>query len=150
LKKIYVASSWRNSHQPEVVAALRYAGFSVYDFRNPEPGNVGFKWSDVDPEWTDKTLIEPVKLIEGLNHPTAIRGYEMDMRSLMDCDACVLVLPSGRSAHLEAGFAVGAGKPTVIYMPERQEPEVMYRITQAICTHMDDVIFHLRVGLGLL
>ena len=32
---IYVASSWRNAYQPEVVARLRSEGHSVYDFRNP-------------------------------------------------------------------------------------------------------------------
>ncbi|MCQ2145827.1 MAG: hypothetical protein MJY72_08790 [Bacteroidales bacterium] len=36
--KIYVASSWRNPHYPAVVAALRDAGFDVYDFRNPGDG----------------------------------------------------------------------------------------------------------------
>ncbi len=30
-RKIYVASSWRNPAQPEVVSALRSAGHLVYD-----------------------------------------------------------------------------------------------------------------------
>lgn len=34
--RIYVASSWRNTHQPEVVAKLRELGHEVYDFREPE------------------------------------------------------------------------------------------------------------------
>ena len=36
MPKIYVASSWRNPYQPEVVAALKKAGHEVYDFRNPK------------------------------------------------------------------------------------------------------------------
>lgn len=36
MTRIYVASSWRNKYQPEVVAALRKAGHKVYDFRNPK------------------------------------------------------------------------------------------------------------------
>lgn len=36
--KIYVASSWRNQYQPEVVATLRAVGHEVYDFKNPRPG----------------------------------------------------------------------------------------------------------------
>ena len=36
---IYVASSWRNTYYPDVVAALRNAGHEVYDFRNPPTGN---------------------------------------------------------------------------------------------------------------
>ena len=34
MARIYVASSWRDPYQPEVVAALREAGHEVYDFRN--------------------------------------------------------------------------------------------------------------------
>lgn len=40
--KIYVASSWRNERQPEVVEHLRSFGYEVYDFRNPAPGDTGF------------------------------------------------------------------------------------------------------------
>ena len=47
MAKIYVASSWRNKYQPEVVAALRKAGHEVYDFRNPEDNPGGFHWADV-------------------------------------------------------------------------------------------------------
>lgn len=43
-RKIYVASSWRNTFYPEVVARLREAGHDVYDFRNPPSGDPGFKW----------------------------------------------------------------------------------------------------------
>lgn len=46
--------------------------------------------------------------------------------------AMVLVLPCGRSAHLELGWAVGAGKPTCILMAPNQEPELMYRMVGSI------------------
>jgi hypothetical protein len=36
--KIYVASSWRNGQQQDVVARLRAAGHEVYDFRAPDAG----------------------------------------------------------------------------------------------------------------
>ena len=38
MSKIYVASSWRNPHQPAIVEELRVAGHEVYDFRNPPGG----------------------------------------------------------------------------------------------------------------
>ena len=49
MARIYVASSWRNTLQPGVVAALRGDGHEVYDFRNPAPGVKGFAWSEIDP-----------------------------------------------------------------------------------------------------
>jgi hypothetical protein len=48
-RKIYVASSWRNTFYHEVVARLREAGHDVYDFRNPQSGDPRFKWSSKEP-----------------------------------------------------------------------------------------------------
>lgn len=42
----------------------------------------------------------------------------------MYTDTCVLVLPCGRSAHTEAGWFAGRGLKTIVYMPEKQEPEL--------------------------
>lgn len=53
MAKIYVASSWRNKYQPEVVAALWKAGHEVYDFRNTKNNPGGFHWADVDKNWQD-------------------------------------------------------------------------------------------------
>ena len=63
---IYVASSWRNEHYPEVVTQLREAGFDVYDFRNPPSGDPGFKWGNVDPSYMEWT---PQKYRDMLMHP---------------------------------------------------------------------------------
>lgn len=51
MAKIYVASSWKNPYQPEVVKRLREQGHQVFDFRNPPDGKGGFFWRDVDPNW---------------------------------------------------------------------------------------------------
>lgn len=122
--RIYVASSWRNARQPEVVAMLRGRGHDVYDFKNPAPGNHGFSWREIDPEWQAWT---PHAYRRALATPIAEAGYEADVRALRDCEACVLVLPSGRSASWEFGYAMGQGKPGVVFMPEACEPELMYR-----------------------
>lgn len=126
---IYVASSWRNGYQPEVVDRLRNCGYLVYDFRNPRPGENGFAWSEIDPEWERWTT---QKFAEALEHPIAKRGFTLDMDALIGCEACVLVLPSGRSAHIEAGHAVGAGKPLFIIQPEPCEPELMYAMAVGV------------------
>jgi nucleoside 2-deoxyribosyltransferase len=139
--KIYVASSWRNNIQPLVVEALRKEGHEVYDFKNPEPGNHGFRWSDIDPEWK---AWDPKEFRKALHHPIANDGFYRDMKALNECDVCVLVLPSGRSAHLEAGYAVGAGKPMIVLLQEG-EPELMYKMTHYLCTNIDEVIAYVRI-----
>jgi nucleoside 2-deoxyribosyltransferase len=135
--KIYVASSWRNQIQQEVVVLLREQGFEVYDFKNPSPGNHGFHWSEIDPNWKKWT---PAEFKQGLKHDIALAGFYSDMNALDECDVCVLVLPSGRSAHLEAGWAIGANKPTIIYIPEAVEPELMYLMAPFICTEIQELL----------
>ena len=142
---IYVASSWRNEIQQDVVGYLRENGYEVYDFKNPKPGDNGFRWSEIDPEWKNWT---PVQFRSGLDHPIAAQGFGQDMAALDKCDICVLVLPCGRSAHLEAGYAMGAGKPVIIYIPGDSvdiEPELMYKITPFICIDIEEVVSLLRL-----
>jgi nucleoside 2-deoxyribosyltransferase len=137
MPKVYVASSWRNKKQPQVVKALRNVGFEVYDFHNPGPGDNGFQWSEVDPDWQGWNAEQ---FREGLDHPIAINGFRNDINALRDCDCCVLVNPCGRSAHLEAGFACGYGKPTFILLQDGDEPELMYLMADMICTNLDELI----------
>ena len=52
MAKIYVASSWRNSYQQDVVSFLRSEGHEVYDFTHPNGDmSYGFSWSSIDPNW---------------------------------------------------------------------------------------------------
>lgn len=133
---IYVASSWRNEFQPEVVQALRKAGHEVYDFRHPVDGDNGFHWSDIDPEWQEWT---PDAYREHLNHPLARQGFFKDMDALRDCAICVLVQPCGISAHLELGWAEGAGKATAVLL-KQGEPELMYKMVGRLCTSLPELI----------
>lgn len=142
-----------------MVHALREEGHEVYDFKNPTeclpPKNAvsgpewkrevidqGFHWSEILPdeqEWT------PEQFRSALDSFPAKRAFEQDMDALETCGACVLVLPCGKSAHLELGYLVGKGKLTIVYFPEglsdesSYQPELMYRMCDYICTTMDEV-----------
>ena len=137
MAKIYVASSWRNPYYPAVVERLRQEGHEVYDFRNPPHGGAGFHWTDIDenaPNWTfDEYAI-------GLHHPLAERQFQADIDALTWADTCVLVLPSGRSAHTEAGYMAGAGKRVLVYIPEMVEPELMYKLFDAVTDSIDGIL----------
>lgn len=136
MSRIYVASSWRNKYFPEVVAALRAEGHEVYDFRNPPHGGNGFRWTDIDENAFDWTFDE---YAEGLHHPKAERQFQADLEALEWADTCVLLLPSGRSAHTEAGWLKGAGIKTIVYMPQAQEPELMYKLFDKVTGSLDEV-----------
>ena len=137
MARIYVASSWRNKYFPEVVTRLREAGHEVYDFRNPPHGGAGFHWTDVDPDAPNWTY---AKYAEGLHHPLAERQFQADIDALTWADTCVLVLPCGRSAHTEAGWMAGAGKRVIAYIPEMLEPELMYKLFDAVAGSLDELV----------
>lgn len=135
--KIYVASSWRNGYQQLVVNVLRSAGAEVYDFKNPREGDNGFHWSEIDPEWRSWTT---EKFVAALDHPVAERGFKSDFDAMEWADVFVLVLPCGRSAHLELGWAAGNGKPTCVFSPEPMEPELMVKMCDKVTGEMTEVL----------
>ncbi len=140
-RRIYLASSWRNPDQPTVLAALREAGHEVYDFRNPAPGKNGFSWRDCGAQ----AALDHAKTIhsymEAIRSDRAAEGFSFDKAALDWCDTCVLLLPCGRSAHLELGYAAGQGKDTYVLLHEDKfEPELMYLLNTDICTDVHEVI----------
>jgi hypothetical protein len=141
MSRIYVASSWRNTHQPAVVARLRMAGHEVYDFRNPPNGVPGFAWSEIDPNWKAWSAEDYRRLLT--THPIAARGFVTDLRGMQWADTCLLVLPCGRSAHLEAGWFCGAGKRCIILTRDGEEPELMALLATDICISIDEVLLAL-------
>ena len=137
MAKIYVASSWRNKYFPEVVERLREAGHEVYDFRNPPHGGNGFRWTDIDQNAPNRDFNQ---YKDGLLHPHAQRQFTADLDALEWADTCVLVLPCGRSAHTEAGWMSGAGRKVIVYIPEMQEPELMYKLFDDVVGDLDALI----------
>lgn len=135
--KTYVASSWKNKYQPDVVAALRAVGHEVYDFRHPEAGDDGFHWSEIHPAWPHWTREE---YRAALSHPLADHGFGLDMNALRWSEAVVLVLPCGKSSHLELGWAIGAQRRTLILMLDDDTPELMYKAADHLCLSVEELL----------
>lgn len=146
--RIYVASSWRNeARQQATVIALRAQGHDVYDFRNPEPGDHGFGWHQCATNGEDPGAFRDMMRDPGffrdevLSHPVARAGFEKDMGALRAADVVVIVLPCGRSAHLELGWAAGSGRTTIVYLDDpMSEPELMYLACTHIVTTLAEVV----------
>ena len=111
-----------------MVAVLQAMGHEVYDFKNPA-SRTGFSWSSVDENWQNWTTAEYRK---ALDHPIAKAGFNSDFDAMKWADCCVLVLPSGRSANVEAGWMKGAGKKVYVYKPVPMEAELMYKLFDGI------------------
>lgn len=136
---IYVASSWRNPRYLGILDCLEQWNIAYYNWRDEE----GFHWSEVFgggniDHWTHPIARETFAM--GLLHPRAKEGFERDMEHLREAEAVILLLPCGKSAHLEAGWAVGAGKPVALYMTEDLQPELMYGMFDLITNNIDDLM----------
>lgn len=146
-KRIYVASSWRNPMQTAVVAGLRSAGIDCYDFKHPALGNEGFHWSEVMNDYVaGSDRCDQDEYLKALTHPIAQHGFRRDYDAMRSCDACICVLPCGRSAHLELGWFAGQGTATAILLDGPiVTPELMY----LICDYIAPTFFDLLGWVGV-
>ena len=125
--KVYVASSWRNVIYPQVLEVLRQAGHDVYDFRHQG----GADWNPAE--------MRSEELFGFLDHPRVNSIFKKDMDALVESDAVVCVLPCGRSAHLELGYGIGAGKRTVLLWHDGDAPDIMHKAVDAIVFDVADI-----------
>lgn len=164
MSRIYLASSWRNPYQHAVLSLLREWGHAVYDFRHDarvmsdlevlgpfEPPATAFAWSEMDPDWQKWTPVSYRYQLQ--TSQRAAQGYIGDLRGMEWADTCVLCLPCGNSAHIEAGYMKGRGKRLIIYWhindkktvqfphkPAQEsgkhwffEPDLMYLLSDNLC-----------------
>lgn len=140
-RNIYLASSWRNLHYNSILTLLRKHDHNVFSFREPVEGRRGFHWSDADLNKDNCTMRQYRATI--LHDERAINGFHTDLAAMTWCDTCVLLLPCGRSANLEAGWCKGSGRKLVIHIPERIEPELMYSLADTLTFTEEELLAEL-------
>lgn len=128
---VYLIGSLRNPEIPHIGNALRSIGFDVFD-----DWFAGGKIAD--DEWQN------YETIRGQSYKSALRGFaarhvfDFDLYHLRRSDAVLLVLPAGKSGHLELGWAIGSGKRGfVLFDKEPERWDIMYQFA-------DDVFFNLE------
>jgi nucleoside 2-deoxyribosyltransferase len=105
-RKIYIAGSWSNAEEVKAMdLILRGAGHEVFNFTD---GSSHYALNMQ--EFTDGGG-EPKKMdqFDVMTFAPAMQVFESDKAGLDWADTVLLLLPSGRSAHLEAGYKVGQG-----------------------------------------
>lgn len=135
MAKIYLIGSLRNPKVPEVAKKLRSAGHEVFD-----------DWFAAGPEADD--YWQKYEQSKGNDYPQALKGFaanhvfNFDKGHLDRNDMAVLLLPAGKSGHLELGYVIGKGKPGYILFddstPERWD--VMYLFANGVFFSTDDLI----------
>jgi nucleoside 2-deoxyribosyltransferase len=132
--KIYLIGSLRDANVPKVAKQLREAGHEVFD-----------DWYAAGPEADD--YWQRYEQERGHSYPEALEGYaanhvfHYDHKHLDRCEGAVLVMPCGRSGHLELGYMLGQGKPGWVLLPKEPERwDVMYRFATGVHFTVADVL----------
>ena len=130
---IYIIGSLRNDRIPLVAHRLRTDGHSVFD-----------DWFAAGPEaddyWQKYETQRGRSYTEALSGAAAKNVFAFDKRHLDEADAAVLVLPAGKSGHLELGYMAGKGKQTyVLFDGQPDRWDVMYQFATAVYTDLEEL-----------
>jgi hypothetical protein len=141
-RSIYLIGSLRNPEVPGFAAELRKLGHDVFD-----------DWYAAGPEaddyWQRYEKAKGHTLPEALDGWAANHVFEFDKQHLDRCDTGVLLLPAGRSGHLELGYMAGRGKKTYILLAgEPDRYDVMYRFADDVFNTKDELINVLAKPVG--
>ena len=136
---IYLIGSLRNPHIPLIGDDLRAAGFEVFD----EWHSAGERADDAFKDYCDGRQLS---YKEALKTYAARHIFEFDKTHITRADIVVLVMPAGKSGHLELGWALGQGKAGYVMfeeIPERYDQ--MYQFANAIFLSKEEMINELRI-----
>ena len=132
MSRIYIASSWRNGFQQQLVQELRKRGHKVYDFRHPYGRNDAPVWESVSITQNLRSAYKE-KCLNGkdfkrmLLDRLSVERFNEHFSAMQDADTCILLLPAGRSSHIEAGHMNGMGKRVFVMDTSKEvTPELMY------------------------
>lgn len=134
---IYLIGALKNRENMYAVEAeLKKAGFEVFlDWLAPG--------EEADDKWKEYAQAR------GLTHKEALRSYaathifEFDKFHLDRADAAVMVMPCGKSGHLELGYTIGKGKPGYILFPDGELEDrwdVMHLFATGIAFSMEELV----------
>ncbi len=136
-RQIYLIGSLRNPKIPEIGQKIREVGFKVFD-----------DWHAAGPTADDEW--KRYELERGHNYPEALRGeaaqhvFNFDAAHLRASHGAVLVLPAGRSGHLELGYMVGLGRPAWIFLDDPDRWDVMYNFATGVHYDLDKLIVEMK------
>lgn len=98
---------------------------------------------EADDYWKQYEQARGSDYIAALAGYSANHVYEYDKFHLDQSSAGILLLPAGRSGHLELGYLAGRGVYTGIVLTDNYEEErfdVMYRFANRVTYNLEDII----------
>lgn len=141
MSKLYLIGSLRNQAIPALATRLRDScpDFEIFD-----------DWFSAGPEADDfwknyeqgRYGTDSKAYVKGLSGYAASHVFEFDKHHLNTASHALLVLPAGKSGHMEVMYAAyGVGANTAILLEEGVDPrwDVMYKFIPNILTSYTEV-----------
>lgn len=139
LKSIYLIGSMKNPEVPLVANRIeKELGIEAFcDWYSPG--------KDADEYWRDYEKLRGRSFKEAFHGYHAKNVFEFDRYHLDRCDATLLVMPAGKSAHLELGYQSGKGKPGwILFDKEPERLDVMLRFALDVYMSVEEMITGLK------
>ena len=136
-KQIYIIGSLRNEKIPHIAKELRKLGFKVFDdWFSPGP--------EADEFWRKYEKVRGSTYKEALRNAAGTHVFEFDKFHIDESQIGVLIMPAGKSGHLELGYMIGQGKPCFVFFEEDPERwDVMHQFAFEnggnICVSIDEL-----------
>jgi len=136
-KQIYIIGSLRNEKIPHIAKQLRGLGFNVFDdWFSPGP--------EADEFWRKYEKVRGSTYKEALRNAAGTHVFEFDKFHIDESQIGVLIMPAGKSGHLELGYMIGQGKPCFVFFEEDPERwDVMHQFAFEnggnICVSIDEL-----------
>lgn len=141
-KFIYLIGSLRNPQVTELANWLEHEGdyevFTSWHAAGPE----------ADDRWKEHEMARGRSYKQALAHYAAQHVFNFDKRHIERADAVVLMLPAGKSGHLELGYALGQGTPGFILLADVERWDVMYAFATGVAEDLPELRVLLKRCVG--
>lgn len=130
---IYLIGSLRNPEIPLLAQYLRQLGYNIFD-----------DWYAAGPEADD--IWKTYEIQRGRDYPQALKSHHadevfgFDKKHLDRSQGCILVLPAGKSCHLEFGYMIGKGRWGIILLDSPDRWDIMYRFATGIVYTREELV----------
>lgn len=133
MKTVYLIGSLTNPYIQDLAEKIRPLGFDVFDDWH-SAGEIA------DIRFNEYRLKRKMNYREALNSWAARHIFTFDRRHLDRSHIVILVMPSGKSGHLELGYSVGSGKRTaILFDKEPEKLDQMHQFADYIALNEDEL-----------
>lgn len=128
IERIYLIGSLRENSVRSLANRIRKLGFTVFDDWHA----AGPRADDI---WQEYEMGRGHTFIQGLAGEHARDVHKIDVEKIDKSDTGILLMPSGKSCHMEFGYMMGQGKRGYILIPgEPERWDIMYRFATDLFT----------------